>query len=134
MLEIALRAPNPYDFTPQELEEIVSLLREDPELQVTVDVQPERGYGVTPIEVVVLVFVGKAVASGALAYGGEVAVKKAVGWARDRWRREREEQPELPPRPRRIQILYGPDDQVLREIAIDLPDGEPQETQPDSGT
>ncbi|WP_405993074.1 hypothetical protein [Streptomyces sp. NBC_00986] len=130
MSEISLRSANPYDFSQEELEQVASLLREEPELEVTVDVQPERGYGVTPIEVVVLAFIGKALAGGAIGAVGEMAVKKVAHWARARWRREKEAHPEFPPRPTMIQVLYGPGGDVLKEILIDLPDGEPREKTP----
>jgi hypothetical protein len=128
MREVLIRPANPYDYTAEELEELAGLIRDaDPDLVVSIDGRSERGYGVTPWEVVeVVATVGGA--AGALQMTAQ-GFRAAVAWARRRWVKDRSDHPTEPPRPRSVRLLYGPDGSVLSQISIDLPDGEPLETE-----
>jgi hypothetical protein len=113
-------------FTEIELEQLLTELRAaDPGVTVTLDPRSERGYGVSPWEVIEIV----ATAGGAAAAVqlSVTSVRAAVAWARKRWTKDKEAHPHLPPRPRSIRVIYGPDGSVLKVVSIDLPEGEPQE-------
>lgn len=119
---VTLRAANPYDFTPEELAEAAALIRDAaPSLNVQVLDRTERGYGVNAGETLDLLL------DTALTSAVTLALQAAADWMKERTRREREEHPELPPRERTVRVLYGPNNEVLSEVTVDLRDGEPQE-------
>jgi hypothetical protein len=123
--EIKIRPANPYDFNNEELEDLAEEIhREDPDLEVEVSALPERGYGVTPIEVIAVI----TATGGAVAAVKETAkaAQATIGWMRKRWQKDKEEGGGAPRR-RVVRVLYGPDGKELRSIAIDEPDGSPQE-------
>ncbi|SHN37858.1 hypothetical protein SAMN05216499_1572 [Actinacidiphila paucisporea] len=120
-MTVTLRAPNPYDFTPEELAEAAALIRDAaPSLDVNVLDHTENGYGVDAGETLDLL-----VNSAAPAVMG-VAVQAAVDWMRGRLRRERDEHPELPPRQRTVPVLHGPNGEVLSRVTVDDDETEPQ--------
>ncbi|MGV9700813.1 hypothetical protein [Streptomyces sp. NPDC003483] len=126
MAEIYLVTPNPYDFSAAEIEEVAGLVKAaDPALDLEAGAQSERGYGVSTYEALdFIATVGGAAAAVAQVRTGLNAVIK---WARERWTRDREQHPDENPRPRLIRVLYGPTGEVLLRVAIDEPDGEPEE-------
>src|SRR4051794_13622779 len=98
--ELIVRPGNPFDFDDGELEGLATKIREsDPSVAVTVSVETERGYGVTPVEVIELVAATTSAAGGLTA--AVRALKVTVDWARDRWRRDRHQHPTAP-RPRSV--------------------------------
>jgi hypothetical protein len=118
---VTLRAPNPYDFTPEELAEAAALIRDAaPSLEVDVLDHTEHGYGVDAGETLDLL-----VNSAVPAVVG-VAVQAAVDWMKERLRRERDEHAELPPRQRTVRVLHGPNGEVLSRVTIDEGETEPQ--------
>lgn len=113
-MTVTLRAPNPYDFTPEELAEAAALIRgAAPSLDVEVLDQAEHGYGVDAGETLDLL-----VNSAVPAVIG-VAVQAAVDWMKKRLQRERDEHPELPPRQRTVRVLHGPNGEVLSRVTVD---------------
>ena len=128
---ILIRPGNPYDFTNSELESLAEELRAaDPTLDITVEARSERGYGVSPWEVVELI----ATAGGATEAVRQSAraVSATVSWARRRWNKDRDDHPGEPPRPRSVRLRFGPDRSIARDISIDLPHGEPEEKTPET--
>jgi hypothetical protein len=125
MTEILIRSANPFDFEPEELEGLANLLREhEPSLDIRVDSQHERGYGVTPYEVIQLIAT-TGDAAVVLAAGAR-AVNRSIKWARERWLKDKDSHPGESPRPRVIEVLDG-DGHVLTKITIDVPDGDPRQ-------
>lgn len=125
MTQIRIRPANPYDFSQNELDTLAEEIRqEDPTLEVEISALPERGYGVTPMEIITII----ATAGGAAAALRETAkaTVAAVRWMRRRWQKDKQEC-DGTPRRRVIRILYGPNGEQLKSIAIDEPDGTPQE-------
>jgi hypothetical protein len=125
MTEILIRPANPFDFEPEELEELANQLREDePSLDIRIDAQRERGYGVTPYEVIQLIATtgDAAVVLAAVAK----ALNRSIKWARERWQKDKDSHPSQSPRPRVIEVLDG-DGHMLTKITIDLPDGDPRQ-------
>lgn len=119
-MAVTLRAPNPYDFTPEELAEAAALIRNAaPSLNVDVLDHTEHGYGVDAGETLDLLV------NSAVPAVMAVAVQAAVDWMKERLRRERDEHPELPPRPRTVRVLHGPNGEVLSRVTID-DEAEPQ--------
>src|ERR1700738_2655207 len=125
MAEILIRPANPFDFEPEELEELANQLREDDSsLDVRIDAQRERGYGVTPYEVIQII---ATTGDAALVLGaGAKVVLRSIKWARERWQKEKDTHSSQPPRPRVIEVL-DEDGHVLTKITIDLPDGDPRQ-------
>jgi hypothetical protein len=132
MNELVITPGNPHDFAGDELDSLAETLRGSaPSFNVRVIAKPERGYGVTPYEVITIIAtVGGA---GAAIKESIQAARAAARWARERWQRDRNEHPIERPRPRMV-VLYGPDGRVLAEVLIDLPEGEPTETPPEDPT
>jgi hypothetical protein len=128
MTEVVIRAGNPHDFTAEELEELAAIMRSaDVHLGVSIDHRLEHGYGVSPWEVVeVIATLGGA--AGAVQMTAR-SFRAAVTWARRRWEKDRLEHPNEAPRPRSVRLIYGPDGSVLRQVSIDQPDGEPNESE-----
>ncbi|MFC1431357.1 hypothetical protein ACEZDB_11945 [Streptacidiphilus sp. N1-3] len=125
MLKVSLRPTNPYEFTDQELEDLAAQLSEiDEAVAVQINVPPQRGYGVHASEVLHL-FLETALTGGFEAVGVKV-IESAIGWAQARWKKEQQEQTQLPPRAR-VVTIYGPRGEVLKDVRIDLPDGQPLE-------
>jgi hypothetical protein len=125
MTQIRIRPVNPYDFSQEELDTLAEEIRqEDPTLEVEISDLPERGYGVTPTEIITIITAAGAVAAAL----GETAkaTDAAVRWIRRRWQKDKQES-DGTPRRRVIRILYGPNGEQLKSIAIDEPDGTPQE-------
>ncbi|MER8116464.1 hypothetical protein [Streptomyces sp. NPDC094031] len=119
---VTVRAANPYDFDSAELEEVAQIIRAAAsELDVQVMERSERGYGVNAGETLDLLL------NTTITSAISIAMPALVAWARARWKHEREEHPELPPRQRSVRIIYGPTGEVLRSVVVDLPDGEPSE-------
>jgi hypothetical protein len=125
MPEILIRPANPFDFEPEELDELANQLREsDPSLDIRIDTQRERGYGVTPYEVIQLIATtGDAVV--VLAAGAN-AVNRSIKWARERWQKDKTSHSGQSPRPRVVEVL-DENGHVLTKITIDLPDGDPRQ-------
>jgi hypothetical protein len=125
MTEIVIRPANPFDFELEELEELANQLREDePSLDIRIDAHRERGYGVTPYEVIQLIATtGDAVV--VLAAGAK-ALNRSVRWARERWQKDKDSHPSQSPRSRIIEVL-DEDGHVRTKVTIDLPDGDPKQ-------
>ncbi|MCX4436572.1 hypothetical protein [Streptomyces mirabilis] len=130
MASVYIVTPNPYDFSDDELEEVAEVAKEaDPSLDLGTGAQHERGYGVDTYEVLDVI----ATTGGAAAAVDQVrvALTAVTKWARARWTRDRDEHPDENPRPRMIRVLYGPTGEVLLRVAIDEPDGEPEQVDED---
>lgn len=125
MTEILIRPANPFDFEPEELEELANRLREaEPSLDIRVDVQTERGYGVTPYEVIqIIATTGNA---AVILAAGAKTLNRTIKWTRDRWQKDKDNHPGESPRPRVIEVI-DQDGHVLTSIKIDIPDGDPKE-------
>lgn len=130
MADVYLVSPNPYDFSADELEEVADIVRAaEPDLEIEAGAHPERGYGVSTYEVIDIVStVGGA---GSVVVSVTTGLNAVIKWARARWTRDREEHPDENPRPRLVRVLYGPTGEVLLRVAIDEPDGEPEEVASD---
>jgi hypothetical protein len=125
VINVTLEPANPYDYNREELQHLgAELSRQNHEIEVTINLRPERGYGVTYIEVLNITASSLGILSALLAI--------VVPWARDRWRKDRADHPGQDPRPRVLR-LYGPDGRVAKLILIDGPDGEAQEEEPENG-
>lgn len=125
-MELIVTSKNPHDISPDELKDLAAQIRaEDPALQVRTQVREERGYGVTPYEVVQVI----ADLGGAAAALGGVgkALQVSVRWTQSRWQRDRLDHPQRDPRPRTLQLIDGPTGRVRRSVTIDMPDGKPTE-------
>jgi hypothetical protein len=61
-------------------------------------------------------------------YGATKAADAAIAWARDRWRRDRAQNSK--PLKRHV-IIHGPNGEILRRIAVDEPEGVPEEPNSD---
>jgi hypothetical protein len=123
---VVIKPANPFDFENAELDELAEHLRQaDSSFNIEISAQPERGYGVTPYEVIELV----ATIGGAITALESTAgiLSTTVKWARERWQRDRDKHRPEPPRPRVVKLIYGPDGRILKEVLIDLPDGDPVE-------
>ncbi len=119
MTDIIVRSKNPYDFSDSELEELAATLRAAQDgLDVEWEKHTERGYGVTPYEVIEVV----STVGGAVGVVQMFAV--TVAWMQERWRRQKAEHPERAPRPKVVKHIYGPDGRVLRSVTIDGATGE----------
>ncbi len=122
MPDIVVRSSNPYDLSAGELEDLAEALRSSGEgLDVEVQTLPERGYGVTPYEVVEIV----STVGGAA--GAVQVVASAVAWAQRRWKSQKAEHPERAPRPKVLKYIHGADGQVLLSVTIDGATGEATE-------
>jgi len=123
---------NPHDLSRDELEELATEIREEfPELEVEVFVGEEHGYGVTLSEVLRIYMEIGEVAGATAAIGAPFWA--TVRWAKKRWHRDREANPDELPRPRFVTV-YGPDGETLKSVKIDAPDGEVEEDEgPRSG-
>jgi hypothetical protein len=125
MTHYVLEPGNPYDFSQEELGALAAEITERiPAADISVKFRNERGYGVSLVEVI-RVWTDIADAVKAAAEAGAV-IALAVGWMRSRWRKDRDDHPDEPPRPRSV-MLYGPGGEVLRSVRIDAPDGAPME-------
>lgn len=128
MLKVSLRPTNPYEFTDQELEDLAAQLSEiDEAVAVQINEPPQRGYGVHASEVLHLFL--ETGLTGAFEAVGSKVIESTITWAQARWKKELEQQPQLPPRAR-VVTIYGPKGEVLKDVRIDLPDGQPQERGP----
>ncbi|MER7839183.1 hypothetical protein ABTY98_25745 [Streptomyces sp. NPDC096040] len=130
MASFYIVTPNPYDFSGDELDEVVKVVKSaDPSLDLEAGAQYERGYGVDTYEVLDVI----ATTGGAAAAVNQVrvALTALTKWTRARWTRDRDEHPDENPRPRMIRVLYGPTGEVLLRVAIDEPEGEPEEVDSD---
>ncbi len=115
---LLLEPGNPFDFTDQELEELIAAVRNDvPDLKVDVAVREEVGYGVTLIEVLHVFVEHKEEIS--LTAG---AVGAVIRWMKRRWERDKGRQ--------RAVLIWGPRGEPLKSVKIDDPDGEPVEEDP----
>jgi hypothetical protein len=119
-----LEPGNPDDFSQDELEELrIEIEREFEGARVEVTLRPERGYGVTLEEVLVVWDVATDLVGDVTTVAGPIGF--IIGWMRRRSRRERDEHPDSRPRPRTIQI-YGPDGKALKRVVIEDPEAEPR--------
>lgn len=120
-----LEPANPFDFSEDEIEELVAeVVRDDPAARVQVAFREERGYGVTLGEVVHIYL---EVAGGVgTAWGSFQTVRSVTRFLRGRWRRDRDENLEEHPRPR-VVAIYDKAGKPLGSISIDSPGGEPVE-------
>jgi hypothetical protein len=123
---LLLDPANPHDWDAGELEQFAcDLEAQIPGVSAVPIRRPEEGYGGPLIEVL---HVWQEYSS---AVGGVATTAAGAGWIiqalQKRWRRDREEHPE-PERPRgRLFDLYDENDELIRSVSIDLPDGEPVE-------
>lgn len=123
---IVIEPGNPHDFDATELAELAAQVSAAAGARpVRVSQRPEHGYGVTLQEVL---YVWDLMTNTA----GELALDLApfvavVAWAKKRWNRDRDEHDQ--PRPRSV-TLFGPDGRPIKQIKIDLPDGEPVDEDP----
>jgi hypothetical protein len=125
MSRFFLEPGNPYDLSRDELEDLAKLVRaESSDLEVTVYVGDEHGYGVTFAEVLRLYTEAGELAGDTAALLTPFWI--AVQWMRRRWQRDKDTHSNELPRTRYV-TLYGPDGMKLKSIKIDVPDGEPHE-------
>jgi hypothetical protein len=125
---LLLDPANPNDFDPGELEQLArDLEAETPGLAAVAIRRPEEGYGGPLIEVLhVWQEYSNTVGGIAPTAAGATWIIKAL---RKRWQRDRDEHPP-PERPRRRAFsLYDENDELIRSVIIDLPDGEPVEAE-----
>jgi hypothetical protein len=128
---LLIRPGNPYDFEDGGLQTLADEIRAaDTDIVIDIDPRSERGYGVTPWEVVEIVATIGGAAEAVRLTAKSVSV--AVAWMRRRWQKDCGEHAGQPPRPRSVLLLL-PDRTLLRKISIDLPDGEPTEEERLSG-
>jgi hypothetical protein len=119
-MRIFLEPGNPHDFTDGALEELRdSIAHDSPEIDATVSLREEHGYGTTFGEVLRIYVEATEITSGTLGTFGPFVL--AIRWAQRRWRKDREDHQR--PRPRFVS-LYGPDGTILKSVKIDLPSGE----------
>jgi hypothetical protein len=124
--QLLLDPANPHDWEPGELEQLARDLEAETSGVSAVPVRrPEEGYGGPLIEVL---HVWQEYSSAA---GGVATTAAGAAWIiralQKRWTRDREEHP-APERPRsRLFNLYDENDELIRSVSIDLPDGEPVE-------
>ncbi len=123
---LILDPANPNDFNPGELEQLCrDLEAQAPGLSVVPVRRPEEGYGGPLIEVL-HVWQEYSAAAGGLAVTA-AGVKAIITALQQRWHRDREQHP-APEKPRpRVFNLYNENDELIRSVMIDLPDGEPLE-------
>jgi hypothetical protein len=123
---LLLDPANPHDWDAGELEQFARDLEAETAGVSAVAVRrPEEGYGGPLIEVLhVWQEYSNTIGGIAPTAAGATWIIKAL---QKRWRRDREEHPE-PERPRsRAFNLYNENDELIRSVSIDLPDGEPVE-------
>jgi hypothetical protein len=116
---IVLRPGNPRDLTPEKLADLVSDLEAElEEVEVSIEIQEQRGYGVTWWEVLHVTL------PWLEGYAAGKAIDVAISWARGRWMQQHEQRD----RPRPIGVnIYGPNGEVPRRVKVDLPDGEAED-------
>ena len=125
---LLLDPANPHDFDPGELEQLASDLETAVQgVQAVAVRRPEEGYG-GPLMEVLHVWQEY---SGAV--GGVASTAAGVAWLikalQKRWKRDRDEHP-APEQPRpRVFNLYNENEELIRSVLIDLPDGEPVESE-----
>ncbi|CAO5172135.1 conserved hypothetical protein [Frankia sp. AiPs1] len=125
---------NPYDFTNGDLQDLVKLIQKTiPDLSVEIDRKPERGYGVTLIEVL---NIWLQVADGATATVGTIGLVGAIKqWIQARRMQAERDHPESQPRPVSVTV-HGADGAILCTLTIEGSDGnvrvEPGSNDPDS--
>lgn len=123
-MTLTIRPGNPNDFSTDELQELHERISRAASVPVSVEPNPQRGYGVTLWEVMDIVStVGGAAAAVEMALRGFAAVVK---WMQERWRREKQNNPNRRIRPKCV-TLYDGEGKILRTVLIDEPDGEPQD-------
>lgn len=113
---------NPYDFSPDELDELRRELASEG-VSVAIARRPERGYGVTFVEVLHVWNLVTDVVGDVTTMVGPVAV--VCRYLRRRAQREREQHPDAKPRPRVVTLL-GPDGRVVKRIVLDDADSDPR--------
>jgi hypothetical protein len=121
---ILLDPANPYDFSRDELEELaVEIRTHTPQVEVLPIFRPEDGYGGPWAEVLYIWHEAKE--------GIETAIllASAVKWMKRRWERDRIRHPD---NPRSRSVMLIEDELVVRNIKIDLPNGEAVEETIDS--
>lgn len=125
---LLLDPANPHDFDPGELEQIAAGLEaEVPDVEAVAVRRPEDGYG-GPFMEVLHVWEEGAVAVDAVTTTAAGA-KWLIGALQARWRKDRDEHPS-PEKPRpRVFNLYNENEELIRSVLIDLPDGEPAESE-----
>lgn len=117
---VLLEAGNPHDFENGALEALADNLNATGGFVAIPIRRDETGYGVTFYEVL---RVWIEVTGGIEATRQTVTLATAaISWLRDRWRADQELTGKARPR---VFTLYDEHDQVVREVKIDLPDGEP---------
>jgi len=115
---IILEPANPFDFEDGSLEELGEELREETGKPTEVVRRPEHGYGVIFNEVLHVWLVWNT-------YGGPAAtaaVAAITGWAKRRWKQDREKNPERP-RTRSV-IFWGADGKPLKSITVEMGEGD----------
>jgi hypothetical protein len=123
---LLLDPANPHDWDAGELEQFArDLEAETAGVSAVAIRRPEEGYGGPLIEVLHVWQEYSSAAGGVATTGAGVAwISRAL---QKRWRRDREDHPE-PEKPRsRAFNLYNENDELIRSVSIDLPDGEPVE-------
>ena len=129
---LLLDPSNPNDYDPGELEQLArDLEAEIAGLSAVAIRRPEEGYGGPLVEVL---HVWQEYSN---TVGGIEPTAAGAAWLikslRKRWQRDRAEHPE-PERPRRrVFNLCSENDELIRSVMIDLPDGEPVEADVASG-
>jgi hypothetical protein len=123
---LLLDPANPYDWEPGELEQFVrDLETETPGITAVPIRRPEEGYGGPFIEVLHVWQEYSSAVGGAATTAA--ATRYIIRALQKRWRQDREEHP-APEKPRpRTFSLYNENDELIRSVRIDLPDGEPVE-------
>jgi hypothetical protein len=119
---IILEPGNPYDFQRSELEQLSDIVTRETGVPARPAMREEEGYGVSLHEVLYVWILSEP-------FRVELEKKLldlVIDWARDRWRKEKEEHPDAEPRPRSVTIL-GPDGEPLKALVVRDDSSEPEE-------
>jgi hypothetical protein len=111
--EVLVEPGNPFDFERADLDELAEALAKATEAPARVVVRDEIGYGVTGGEVLHVWLPDTDVILNVA-----ILVAHLKDWAKDRWRREREEHPADPARSHYVDLL-GPDGRAISRIEVD---------------
>jgi hypothetical protein len=130
---VLLDPANPHEFAEAELVEAEKDVRA--QWPAPVDVLPairdEEGYG-GPLSEVLHVWLDVAESVNAVAFAAAVA--KGIGvFLRRRWEADKATCDEGETPRKRVGTLYGPNDQILSEVVVDAPEGEPMYLDPPAG-
>lgn len=123
MSRIILEPANPYDFADDDdLERLASEIYDATGKPTVVAFRPERGYGGPFFEAIHVWIPWQGIGGGLAVKVIELVVRSQVA----RWKRDRAEDPDTPPRPRTVTIYDGGGG-ALKSIEIDATTGDEPE-------